>query len=213
MVFGKTRLEMKVGVFVFIGLLILMTFVLFIGDVKNIFAAYKVNFIFNFVNGVKTGAPIRYSGVDIGEIREIVFVPSDDLESTKVKLVGYIKKDVKIPANSDVWINTLGLLGEKYIEIMPAQATNNYVTFNGSLVGHDPMAMQEFGELAKSIATKLDSGLVEVKTLVSSLKDSQGTIGKLLYDEKLYNEIDLLVSDIRRNPWKLFWKTKEKPIK
>ena len=61
MIFGKTKLEMKVGIFVFIGLIILVVFVLSIGGVKTWSSGYKVNFIFNFVNGVKNGAPVRFA--------------------------------------------------------------------------------------------------------------------------------------------------------
>ena len=63
MIFGKTKLEMKVGIFVFIGLIILVTFILSIGGFKTWTSGYKVSFIFDFVNGVKLGAPVRFSGV------------------------------------------------------------------------------------------------------------------------------------------------------
>ena len=33
-------------------------------------------------------------------------------------------------------------------------------------------------------------------------------MGKLLYDDTIYNELEALVIDLRKHPWKLFWKTK-----
>jgi hypothetical protein len=56
MIFGKTKLELKVGLFVFIGLAILVVFVLSIGGFKTWSSGYRINLIFNFVNGVKIGA-------------------------------------------------------------------------------------------------------------------------------------------------------------
>jgi len=51
----------------------------------------------------------------------------------------------------------------------------------------------------------------ELTGLLSDIRQAkQGTIGRLLYDDKLYQEIEALISDIRRHPWKLFWKTREK---
>lgn len=217
MIFGKSNLEFKVGLFVFIGLIILTIFVLMIGDFKHVFSNYKVNFTFNFINGAKVGAPIRFAGFDIGEIREIILIPSANGEGGKVKLVGWIKKEVKIPSDSTVWINTLGLLGEKYVEIMPGKDYTNCLKFDGELLGNDPYAMQEFGELARNLGTKLDDVLTGVKGLSSNLddglsriKNKEGSLGKLLYEDKIYNELDALVTDVRKNPWKLFWKSREK---
>jgi hypothetical protein len=40
--------------------------------------------------------------------------------------------------------------------------------------------------------------------------NKEGTIGKLLYDDTIYKELEALAVDLRKHPWKLFWKTKEK---
>ena len=140
-------------------------------------------------------------------------------------MVSIITKRIKIPVDSQVWVNTLGILGEKYIEIMPGKDFVNVVPDNGTMVGNDPFAMQEFGEMAKSLVTKLDATLTgingvadSVKTLtlnlddgVTRIKNGEGTVGKLMYRDELYNELEDLVGDVKRNPWKLFWKGKEKP--
>lgn len=133
MEFGKTRVEYKIGFFVFTGLIILVIFILMIGDLKHAFSKHKINFIFNFVNGVKIGAPVRYAGLDIGEIRDMKLITSEDGKSTLVKLEGWVKQEIKIPIDSQVWVNTLGLLGEKYVEIMPGKDTKRFVGYNGKM--------------------------------------------------------------------------------
>jgi phospholipid/cholesterol/gamma-HCH transport system substrate-binding protein len=224
MIFGKSKLELKVGIFVFVGLAVLLVFIVLIGDYKSLFAGYKINVVFNFINGVKAGAPVRFAGLDVGEVKKINLLFSPEEQKNKVELVCWIKQDIKIPSDSSVWVNTLGLLGEKYIEIMPGKDYKNYIKDNFCMVGNDPVAMQEFGELAKSIAKKLDDSLIEIKSLASSaknlsdnldesitkIKNKEGTLGKLIYDDQLYNQINALVEDVRKHPWKLFWKTKEK---
>lgn len=206
MIFGKTRLELKVGIFVFIGLVILVTFVLLIGDFKTWTSGYKINFTFNFINGVKIGAPVRFAGVDVGEVRDInfIFVPQEN--KIKVQIEGWIKKEVKIPIDSTVWVNTLGLLGEKYVEVMPGRDYKNYLSAGQTLVGNDPIAMHEVSELAKNIISDIDEMIVKIK-------NKEGTVGKLLYDDTIYQETEALIKDLRKHPWKLFWKTKEKPSK
>jgi phospholipid/cholesterol/gamma-HCH transport system substrate-binding protein len=203
MIFGKTKLELKVGVFVFIGFIILMVFVLSIGGFKTWTLGYRVNFIYNFVNGVKVGAPVRFSGVDVGEVERINFIFPDGNAEAKIKIVCWIKKNIKIPLDSTIWVNTLGLLGEKYIEIMPGINYTSWLKENDSFVGIDPIPMHEVFRLAKGITENLSEAIIK-------LKNKEGTLGLLLYDDKVYNELEAFVTDIRKNPWKLFFKTKEK---
>ncbi|MDP3732825.1 MAG: MlaD family protein [Candidatus Omnitrophota bacterium] len=203
MIFGQSKLELKVGVFVFTGLVILTSFILSMKDFKNIAAGYELNFIFNFANGVKIGAPVRFAGVDVGEIKEINFVTTPDDPKPKVRIIGSVKKEIRVPVDSTVWVNTLGLLGEKYIEIMPGKDFGNTLTPKQALVGVDPIPMQEISVLAKDIAKHLDESLTRII-------NKEGTVGKLLYDDAIYKELDALITDIRKHPWKLFWKTKEK---
>jgi phospholipid/cholesterol/gamma-HCH transport system substrate-binding protein len=203
MIFGKSKLELKVGIFVFIGLVILVIFILLIGEFKTWSSRYRLNFVFNFANGVKIGAPVRYAGVDVGEVSgiKLVFVPQE--QRSKVQITCWVKNDVVIPDDSTVWVNTLGLLGEKYIEVMPGKDYTRCLKEGGILVGTDPIPMQEVGQLAKNIGDALEATLLKIK-------NGEGTVGKLISSDEIYKQLEALVTDIRKNPWKLFIKTKEK---
>ncbi len=203
MIFGKTKLELKVGIFVFIGLIILVVFLLSIGGFKTWSSGYKINIDFGFVNGVKIGAPVRFAGVDVGEVKKInlEFVPQEN--RSNVHLMVWIKDIIKIPSDSSVWVNTLGLLGEKYIEIIPGQDYANCLKDNESITGVDPLPIHAIFNRAENIMHNLDDGL-------SQIRNKEGSLGKLIYDDDVYNQLEAFVTDIRKNPWKLFFKTKEK---
>ncbi|MGD0336314.1 MAG: MlaD family protein [Candidatus Omnitrophota bacterium] len=203
MIFGKTKMELKVGIFVFIGLIILATFILCIGSFKTWTSGYYVDFIFNFVNGIKVGAPVRFAGVDVGEVKEIGFIMPKEGENTRIKLDCWIKREVRVPVDSTIWVNTLGLLGEKYIEIIPGHDYTKLMAEHTDLTGQDPMPMHEVTVIAKKIASDLE-------TILGRIKNKEGTIGKLLYEDTIYNDLEAMIADLRKNPWKLFWKTKEK---
>ncbi len=200
MIFGKTKLEFKVGVFVFFGLIVLVVFVLSIGDFKDWSSGYYLKLNFNFINGVKVGAPVRYAGVELGEVKEIRFVSYPE-QKTKVELLCWIPKKIHIPVDSTIWINTLGLLGEKYVEILPGKDFQEYLSPNETLTGNDPIAMHELLAMGKNITD--DFGVI-----VSKLKNGSGTIGKLIADDTIYNEVEALILDLKKHPWKLFWKKK-----
>src|SRR4030042_882309 len=142
MLFGKSKLEMKVGIFVFFGLVILVIFVLSIGGFKSWTSGRMVKFNFGFINGVKIGAPVRFAGMDVGQVKKINFILLPE-GKTKIQIVGWVEDRIKIPVDSTVWVNTLGLLGEKYIEIMPGKDAVNFLSAGQSLEGEDPIPMHE----------------------------------------------------------------------
>lgn len=225
MIFGQSRLEMKVGVFVFIGLLILGSFVLMIGKYKTWVSGYKFDIIFNFVNGVKLGAPVRFAGVDVGEVKQVKVFFSPEESQSKVKIVTWVRNDVRIPGDSAAWVNTLGLLGEKYIEIMPGKDYTQLIERKGTMAGNDPLAMQEMGAMAKKLVDDLDETVVKIrskegtigrllsedtiyKELEAAIKNRQGTIGRFIYDDSVYREVEALVTDLKKHPWKLLSRPK-----
>jgi phospholipid/cholesterol/gamma-HCH transport system substrate-binding protein len=226
MIFGQTKLEFKVGVFVFVGLVILMSFIMQIRGFKTMASGHELNLTFGFVNGVKLGAPVRYAGVDVGEVKKINFLPVGADGAAKVQIVAWVRNEVKMPVDSPVWINTLGLLGEKYIEIMPGKDQSHYLAPGATLAGNDPVAMHQIGDMVKNIA-------VDIDVILKKIRNKEGALGKLIYDDKLYDDMDQsivllreqmqasistlgtdlhdLIGYIKRNPWKLFWKSKERP--
>ncbi len=227
MIFGKTKLEMKVGIFVFFGAVILAVFVLLIGNIRTWTSGQKVRATFNFVNGVKIGAPVRFAGVDVGEVKSLDFIYRTDENRMVIEVIGWIRNDVKIPLDSIVWVNTLGLLGEKYIEIMPGKDFKHFITNGQVLVGKDPISMDELMDTAKGIVDNLNESILKIKNgegslgkllyddtlyreLESAIKSREGTVGKFFYDDSIYKETEALIQDLRKHPWKLFWKTKEK---
>ena len=203
MIFGKTKLELKVGIFVFIGLVILVIFILSIGGLKTWSSGYRINLNFNFVNGVKVGAPVRFAGVDVGEVKKVKLEFITEENRSNVNLEVWIRDNIKIPADSTVWVNTLGLLGEKYVEIMPGKDYASLVKANESLTGIDPLPIHQIFRNAENILRNLDDG-------ISKIRNKEGSLGKLIYDDAVYNELQALVTDVRKNPWKLFIRTKEK---
>jgi len=202
MVFGKSRLELRVGIFVFVGLAIMALFILRIGKMKIMPASWRINFVFNFVNGVKIGAPVRFAGVDVGEVKELELFFDPQEQKSKIKIAGAVKNGVKIPSDSTVWVNTLGLLGEKYIEIMPGKDYAKCLNSGEVLIGNDPVAMHEVTNTLLDIADSLKQG-------VTKINNREGTIGKLIYDDTIYRNLEALTADIKKHPWKLFIKTRE----
>lgn len=196
-------LELKVGMFIFIGLIILFIIVFSIGDFYIFERGYTVKTVFGFVNGIAESAPVRLAGVDIGEVEKIEVFYDEEEGKTKVALYAWIRQNTKIEKDAMAHINTLGLLGEKYLEITPGTAGAGFLKDGDGIKGDDPVSVEA---LTNDMRKLVDSTTV----IVDRLKDGKGTVGKLLVEEKVYNDLESFVSDIKAHPWKLLHKTREK---
>lgn len=271
-------LELMVGFFVLIGLVILSYFIMRISDLESE-PRYTLRIIFGFISGVTEGAPLRYCGVDAGEVKSVrvFFDPKEN--KPKVEVVVRIRKDLRVQEDAHAYVATLGLLGEKYIEILPGSPDARILKDGEVLVGHDPLPVEWMAQRGEEIITKLgktidslnviigdkqnqarfkqtmagleelienlnhlsadlsllvnqnkerigetiesiktvsqnlDITLESINNILTRLKAGEGTLGKLLLDDKIYNDLEELVSDIKRHPWKLLFKTREREQK
>ena len=209
----KSRLELAVGIFIIIGLGILVLFVFFISDFQLIKAGYRFDVVFGFANGIKIGAPARLAGVDVGEVKDIVIFQDSVTGKPKARIRVWVQKDTRVPVDSQIWINTLGLLGEKYLEMMPGKNYELTVKENDTLQGKDPIPMEEITEETRKLVLKIEETVDNLNEVLGQVKAGQGNVGKLVYDEIVYKNIMELTEDLKQHPWKLFWRTKEKPEK
>lgn len=188
--------ELKVGVFILIGIAILFIIVFSIGDINLSKTGYRVKVLFNFAGGIGPSAPVRLAGVGIGQVQGIHIIHDAKDNKTKAELTAWINDGAKIEEDALVTINTLGLLGEKYLEIVPGTPGGAVVKPNGVLIGKDPVPMEKITE---NLAVLSDS----VRTIVDKIKNGEGTIGKLLTDDAIYKNLEAFTADIKRHPWKL----------
>ena len=192
--------ELKVGIFIAVGMIIFFLIVFSIGDVYIVKRGYHIDAVFNFANGISESAPVRLAGVNVGEIDKITLFFDEKDKKTKVKLTLWIEEyKIKIERDSLATINTLGLLGEKYLEIYPGTTTNVFLKEGDVIVGRDPISTE-------SIAEKINALADSTVTIMERLKDGKGTIGKLLTEDKIYNDLEALVEDVKKHPWKLLHK-------
>ncbi|NQT22764.1 MAG: MCE family protein [Candidatus Omnitrophica bacterium] len=191
--------DLKVGLFVSIGIIIFFIIIFSIGDFTIVTKGYRIITIFNFINGLSESAPVRLAGVNVGYVDNIRLYYDETAKRTRVKVSAWIQDDMRVEKDSRASINTLGLLGEKYLEITPGSAESGILKKNEELIGHDPIMMDQLTEKLSNLADSAD-------TIMTGVKDGKGTIGKLLTDDTIYNDLEAFVKDIKAHPWKLFKK-------
>lgn len=191
--------DLKVGLFVSIGIIIFFIVIFSIGDITLVREGYRINTIFSFINGLTESAPVRLAGVNVGYVDKIKLYYDENAKKTKVKVSAWINGDARIEKDSRASINTLGLLGEKYLEITPGNIESGILKKDEDLMGHDPIMMDQLTETLGDLAESAND-------VMSGVKEGKGTVGKLLTDDTIYNDLEAFVKDIKAHPWKLFKK-------
>jgi len=198
---AKTNFELKVGIFVFIGLIVFTYIVFSIGDFYVFKPGYRIKVKFGFVDGIQSSAPIRYAGVEVGKLENIKFYYNDEKKKTEVKLYGWVTMATKIEKDAQAYVNTLGVVGEKYLEILPGTIETGFMQDGDELTGNDPVPMERITQRAYKITEGLEA-------VAKDLKDGKGTLGKLMTDDSVYKNIEDFTADIKAHPWKLLIKSK-----
>jgi len=163
----KIDFELKVGIFVFIGIIILAIIVFSISDFEIAAGGYYLKVIFNFANGIEVGAPVRLAGAKVGEVKGLQILYPEEGMRPQVQLLTWIEKGISIYADSVAYINTLGLLGEKYLEIVPGTKGAAKLKEGEILHGKDSVSMAQVTELGYQIAYKIDRVITSVDDLLS----------------------------------------------
>ena len=164
----KANLELKVGIFVFMALVALGTLVFKAGDFY-LKPGYTIRLIFNFVSGVDSGSPVRLAGVNVGEIKEVHVVRNAE-GATQVEMMAWITNGVFIEEDAEAKINSLGLLGEKYVEIVPGTSGNKTLSNGGTLVGKAPVALEKITESGNRLINKIEYTFDNVNEVVADPK-------------------------------------------
>ncbi|MCX5656984.1 MAG: MlaD family protein [Candidatus Omnitrophica bacterium] len=208
----KIDFELKVGMFVFVGVVILTIIVFSISDFKAMSSGYYLKVLFNFANGIEVGAPVRLAGVKAGEVKDIQITYADKF-SPEVEILIWVEKKNQVHADSIAHINTLGLLGEKYLEIMPGSKESPVLKEGDSLKGRDSVSMAQVSEMGYQIALKLDKVIASLYDVLGDPEIKTALKETLKNSQKLTGDADGLVQELRANPWKLLYKPREKKLK
>ncbi len=156
--------EIKVGVFVLIGLAVLAYMTARLGKLQfGEPPGYTVWTVFDNVTGLKKGAPVEMAGIQIGKVKDIT------LFHDRARVAMLIRPQVSLAADSTAYIRTRGVLGDKYVAISPGSPGAPRLEDGQQLTrSRVPVDLSEVMDRIGDIAA-------DIKTLTASLKVSLGS--------------------------------------
>ena len=188
--------KIKLGVFVILGSILLITALYFIGNRQNLFGSnLRLNAEFNNVNGLQLGNNVRYSGINAGTVSGIEMV--DDSEII-VEMLIQDKIGNRIKKNAVATIGSDGLVGSMIVNIIPREGSFPYVISGDTIdsyskIGADDMLTTL--NVTNENAALLTSDLLKITTQVL---EGKGTIGMLINDSIMAQDLKQTVFQLKQ---------------
>jgi phospholipid/cholesterol/gamma-HCH transport system substrate-binding protein len=208
----KMSNETKTGILVLTALLALGFLILKVGNFSLFQKGYLVKTRLHYAAGVKKHAPVRLSGVDVGEVKDIRMIYEDE---TWVELWLRLNEGVKLRTDSMAYVTTLGLMGEKYIEIKAGTASSPYAETGQMIPAEDPVRLEELIQIGTRVADEIAKMAKDIRQMVIHIDET--VVGNRPRFDHIFENLDEtsdnfreFSQDIKYHPWKVLVKGKEK---
>lgn len=180
---GENKRSVIVGIFVFVGIAILVAGVLTLGGQQKKFVkAIQLKAVFDDIGGLQTGNNIWFSGVKIGTVKKINFYGDSQVEvemNVEEAVVSYIRKDSKATISSD------GLIGNKIIVIYGGSTEVPAVEDGDRLEAVMPLDTDEMMETLQVNNENLVEITADLKVLTGKIANGEGIVGAVMTDSTL----------------------------
>jgi len=126
----KYEIETIVGIFVFLGLLLIGYMTVRLGNVSFLEDdSYPIEAKFISVSGLRIDSPVKIMGIEVGKVKKIIMDQENQKAVVKIK----IKKGINIYDDAIASIKTEGLMGDKYVSIDPGGG-GSLLEANGTII-------------------------------------------------------------------------------
>lgn len=194
-----TWAELRVGIFVLVGLAILAVGIFYVTGAGFLGPKYRIKTYLPDVSGLATGAPVRLDGVEIGNVEQIKVVPRDHgktpdrMHNIEVDMRIDRKYQNDVLTDSTASLVTEGLLGNRYVT-MTRGFTGTPLKEGQVVPGTEEKAIKEVVERSAEVLANLQELSKTVQDLVVGVQNGKGTLGKLLTDDEAYRRLNVILA-------------------
>lgn len=184
---SKGRLELKVGIFVFIGLVVLGALLLQFSKGTSFFRpSYTLFLKAENVGGLKIRSSVLMAGVQVGTVSDIRLGP----QGTNVTIELKLYKEYQIHQDARFVIEQSGFLGDQYVAIMPTQNKGGIFVNNDEAQTEAPFNMQEVARAAGGFLKRIDE-------TARRLNDAINDVRRLVLNEQTLTNLSISVGNLR----------------
>lgn len=200
----KSNTELRVGIFVLVGMFVFGYIIFSIGDFSLRRSGYYIQVRFNDIAGLDVGAPVDLIGVKVGEVRAINIIYDKLLEKKIVELNLWIKNGAVIKRDAIARLRRAGLMGEQYVHLSLGSDEAPLLSEGGTIYGEDIISIDDVTKEVFLTTQEFQKTLCHVNVVVGDAK-FRSDLKEIAHNTKKATEnLEDLTADLKANPWKLF---------
>jgi phospholipid/cholesterol/gamma-HCH transport system substrate-binding protein len=187
--------ELRVGIFVLIGLALLGVGIFYVTGSAIFGDRYRLVTYLPEVDGLNVGGPVSLDGVQVGNVTSIAMaqprpgVVPDPTRSVEIWMNVSQQFQDYIRSDSTASLVTQGFLGERTVTVRRG-FTGQILQDGQELPGAEEKAVRAIMDRGADLLQNLNILSTEVNSIVTDLRRGRGTLGKLLEDETAYNRLN-----------------------
>lgn len=188
--------KIRLGVFVTIVIAMFIAGIYFIGEKQQMFnETFHVTAVFKDINGLQVGNNVRFSGINVGIVDDI-----QQISDSMVKISMLINNETKqfMKKNAKAIIGSDGLMGNKIVSIVPGGASKEGIADNDMLGTMRAVSIDDILVKIKATSDNAASVTGNLDSIIASIKNGKGAIGKLIMDSSFAGNIDQALINIRQ---------------
>ena len=193
--------QLKVGITVIVASATLGFLLFLMSGTQGLFTPrITVKSYFDNAEGLRVGAPVRLSGVDVGNVTSIAIVNVAEKRLTPVEITMKLSTKYRDSMRRDsvTSLETAGVLGETYLDIDSSQAVGGALQDGDTLPTQVHPDFNQVVRASQSTLQNMDALLKRADRILAFAESGKGSLGKLIYDPTLYNRFSLTVADFQK---------------
>lgn len=179
---------LRLGIFVFLGAALIILAIFLVGEKRALFGStFTVKAYFSDIQGLRKGSNVRLSGIDVGSVSDIKIVGDVTGQvEVSMNLITDIKRFIRTDTRAS--IETEGLVGNKVVVLQIGSELAPQVGDGGVILSKESIGFAQIIEETQGIMGYTKDMTKELSEIIARINRGEGTIGKILTDEELYNE-------------------------
>jgi phospholipid/cholesterol/gamma-HCH transport system substrate-binding protein len=217
----KNSLESRLGIFVALAVVAAVVIIEMLGGPEHFMRGYRLYALFNNVQELKIGDRVKMAGVEVGRVEKI------QLEGEKARVTMKMKRDTTVKTDSIASVKLTGLMGQNFVSLefgspdapqardgallsskeqpdlsvvmakiddVASGVQNLTKSFSGLKIDE---LLGPFIDFMKDNRAPLTATISNINSVTHQVAQGQGTVGKLIYDDTLYNSALTTVTNMQ----------------
>ncbi|MDP3919505.1 MAG: MlaD family protein [Candidatus Omnitrophota bacterium] len=199
--------EVKSGALIIVSFALLLGLTFWVGNFTG-GETQSYHIRFGYISGLERNAPVYFGGHEVGKVSSIRIHRG---EERPIVVTVSVPLEIEIREGDQAFIDMLGMMGEKIIEIRPSAAATKILSSGGQLEGTDPIPMYRLIQKMDLLADRMDELTTSLNPMMTQLESllsgHEEEIARMIanFEETSANIRDM-TGDLKFRPWRLLRK-------